>query len=81
VRAPLLYWRQRPSREERAISEEQNQPTTTTPTVTTGDRWGDPISAERQAELQGTLNAWDAPDADRKGTFDQVPLLTNTPTD
>ena len=49
---------------------------TSTPAHT--DRWGDPISAERQAELQGLLDAWNAPGAyhgDRKGPFYDV-LLT-----
>lgn len=40
-------------------------------------RWGDPISEERQAELQRVLDAWDAPGADhgdQKGPFDGVSL-------
>jgi uncharacterized protein YjbI with pentapeptide repeats len=40
------------------------------------NRWGDPISEERQAELLGVLAAWDAPDADhsgRMGPFDGGP--------
>ncbi len=40
-------------------------------------KWGDPISAERRAEMQGILDAWDAPAADhgdRKGPFDRAPL-------
>ena len=43
--------------------------------------WGDPISAECQAELQGMLDAWDAPGADhgdKKGPFAGV-SLTGTP--
>jgi uncharacterized protein YjbI with pentapeptide repeats len=38
-----------------------------------GKRWGDPISAERQAELQGYLDAWNAPGTDhgdQQGPFD-----------
>jgi hypothetical protein len=41
-----------------------------------GKRWGDPISDERQAELQGILDAWNAPDAEhgeRQGPFDNGP--------
>ncbi len=40
-------------------------------------KWGDPISEERQAELQGFLDAWNAPGADhgeRKGPFDRTRL-------
>jgi hypothetical protein len=40
-------------------------------------KWGDPISAQLQAELQGILDAWNAPGADhgyRKGPFYTVPL-------
>ncbi len=39
------------------------------------DAYGQPISAERQAELQNILDAWNAPDADhgaRKGPFDCI---------
>ena len=39
-----------------------------------GPKWGDPISEERRAELQGMLDAWEAPEADhgeRKGPFDR----------
>ncbi len=42
-----------------------------------GTRWGDLISAERQAELQNILDAWNAPDADhgkRRGPFDGIQL-------
>jgi uncharacterized protein YjbI with pentapeptide repeats len=41
-----------------------------------GTRWGDPISAERQAELQSILDAWAAEtDHDnRLGPFDAVPI-------
>jgi hypothetical protein len=37
-----------------------------------GKRWGDPISAERQAELQGDLDRWAAETdhGERKGPFD-----------
>ncbi len=41
-----------------------------------GKRWGDPISKERQAELQGILDAWEALGADhgeRRGPFDREP--------
>src|SRR5260221_14786687 len=37
------------------------------------NKWGDPISIERQEELLGMLMAWEAPDADHselKGPFD-----------
>ncbi|HEX9413119.1 MAG TPA: pentapeptide repeat-containing protein [Ktedonobacterales bacterium] len=40
------------------------------------DHWGDPISEERQAEMQGILDAWEAPGADhddKKGPFDKNP--------
>jgi pentapeptide repeat protein len=39
--------------------------------------WGQPVSAERQAELQSALDAWNTPNTDhskRKGPFDGVPL-------
>jgi uncharacterized protein YjbI with pentapeptide repeats len=38
-----------------------------------GTRWGDPISAERQAELQGYLDRWAAEvdHGERKGPFDK----------
>jgi hypothetical protein len=41
-----------------------------------GKRWGDPISAERQAELQAILDAWDAESNhdERKGAFDSAGL-------
>jgi hypothetical protein len=38
------------------------------------DKWGDPVSKERQQELLGMLEAWDAPGTDRrarKGPFDR----------
>lgn len=41
------------------------------------DGWGQPISAERQIELQAMLDAWNAPGTDhgnRKGPFDGVRL-------
>ena len=46
------------------------------PAETTGERWGDPISAERQAELQGYLDRWEAETdhGTRKGPFDGVRL-------
>jgi hypothetical protein len=42
------------------------------------DRWGDPISAERQDQLQAILDAWNTPGAkhgDKKGPFDQMGLV------
>jgi hypothetical protein len=60
------------------------EPSTTDTTATPSDcphpeavgtRWGDPISAERQAELQAILDAWNAPGADhgaRRGPFDRA---------
>ena len=48
---------------------------TSTPAHT--DHWGDPISAERQAELQGILDAWGAPGTehgDRRGPLDHAGL-------
>src|SRR5262245_30555741 len=52
------------------MNEQQSQPTTTTLQETrmsacphpeaVGKRWGDPISEERQAELQGYLDRWAA---------------------
>src|SRR5260221_11372319 len=48
------------------------------PAETTGDRWGDPISEERQAELQDYLDRWqaetEAEHGERKGPFAGVPL-------
>jgi hypothetical protein len=40
-----------------------------------GKRWGDPISEERQTELQGYLDRWQAETdhGERKGPFDQGP--------
>ena len=55
------------------MSDEQS--TTQEPTSTPeppAPKWGDPISEERQAELQGILHAWDALGADhgnKKGPF------------
>jgi hypothetical protein len=46
-----------------------------------GKRWGDPISAERQAELQAILDAWSASGGDhdeRAGPFDVMVLSENT---
>jgi hypothetical protein len=42
------------------------------PAETTGNRWGEPISAERQAELQGYLDRWEAETdhGEREGPFD-----------
>src|SRR5215470_13496888 len=39
-----------------------------------GKRWGDPIGEERQAELQGILDQWDAETdhGNRKGPFDRA---------
>lgn len=43
---------------------------------TTGDRWGDPISEERQAELQGYLDRWQTGNdhGARTGPFDRAGL-------
>ena len=40
-----------------------------------GTRWGDPVSAERQAELQGYLDRWEAgaDEDERIGPFDAGP--------
>src|SRR5690348_14741229 len=40
-----------------------------------GTRWGDPISEERQAELQGYLDRWatETDHGERKGPFDKEP--------
>jgi hypothetical protein len=40
-----------------------------------GKRWGDPISEERQAELQGYLDRWQAETdhGERKGPFHKQP--------
>jgi hypothetical protein len=45
---------------------------------TMGDRWGDPISAERQAELQGYLDDWvaETDHGERKGPFDPRSMRT-----
>jgi hypothetical protein len=49
------------------------------PAETTGDRWGDPISAERQAELQGYLDRWAAETdhGERAGPFDNLMARTD----
>lgn len=42
-----------------------------------GKRWGDPISVERQAELQARIDAWDASGANRNnraGPFEKLKL-------
>jgi uncharacterized protein YjbI with pentapeptide repeats len=43
-----------------------------------GTRWGDPISEQRQAELQGYLDRWEAETdhGERKGPFDSFGKLT-----
>jgi hypothetical protein len=49
-------------REEIPMSEPQSEPTTTTATATEttpSDAWGQPISPERQAQLQGYLDRWE----------------------
>jgi uncharacterized protein YjbI with pentapeptide repeats len=70
------------------MSEQQDPTATTTTTQETrqsacphpeavGERWGDPISEERQAELQGYLHAWIAPNAnhgEHEGPFARVTL-------
>ncbi len=45
------------------------------PAETTGDHWGDPISEERQAELQGYLDRWQAESdhGERTGPFGAGP--------
>jgi hypothetical protein len=51
--------------------------TTGEPAMTDEQRWGEPITPERQAELQGMLDAWNAPGADhdqRQSPFDGVHL-------
>jgi uncharacterized protein YjbI with pentapeptide repeats len=52
--------------EERQMSEQQTG---------TGEKWGDPISEERQAELQGYLDRWEVEidHGERKGPFDTEP--------
>jgi hypothetical protein len=42
----------------------------------TGDKWGDDISEERQAELEARLQAWEmeADHGERKGPFDSTNL-------
>ena len=58
--------------DESGHSEQQSETTTAT---TTGDKWGDPISSERQAELQGYLDRWEAETdhGEHKGPFDNGP--------
>jgi uncharacterized protein YjbI with pentapeptide repeats len=60
------------------MSEPADQPNSACPhPEAVGTRWGDPISEERQAELQGMLDAWAAPGTNhgnRKGPFDTVRL-------
>jgi uncharacterized protein YjbI with pentapeptide repeats len=65
-------------------SEQQSETTTTPATATNtsvcshpeavGTRWGDPISQERQAELRGYLDQWQAETdhGERKGPFDKM---------
>jgi hypothetical protein len=54
-------------------SEQQSETTTATET---GDKWVDPISPERQVELQGYLDRWAAETdhGERRGPFDRVKL-------
>ena len=68
------------------MSEQQSETTTNAQVMTkgacphpeaVGTRWGDPINAERQAELKVWRDAWDSPYADRSslaGPFDTVKL-------
>jgi hypothetical protein len=54
------------------MSGEQSQQSSATtasaePAMTEEHRWGEPISAERQAELQAVLDAWNASGADHGG--------------
>jgi uncharacterized protein YjbI with pentapeptide repeats len=58
------------------MSEQQSEPTTTTATTATestpSDAWGQSITPERQAELQGYLDRWQAETdhGERKGPLD-----------
>jgi hypothetical protein len=65
--------------EETPMSEQQSEPTTTTVPATESipsDTWGQPISVERQVELQGYLDRWEAETehGNRRGPFDSVKL-------
>jgi hypothetical protein len=51
--------------DESGQSEQQNETTTAT---TTSDKWGDSISPDRQAELQGYLDRWQAETGHGKGS-------------
>ena len=56
------------------MDEQQGRPVAT---ATTGNRWSDAISDDRQQELAGMLEAWEAPGTDHgnlKGPFDGWPL-------
>ncbi|MGO8946875.1 MAG: pentapeptide repeat-containing protein [Ktedonobacterales bacterium] len=59
--------------DESGHGKQQSEATTAT---TTGDKWGDPISPERQGELQGYLDRWDkeTDHGERKGPFAGVKL-------
>ncbi|MGO8951435.1 MAG: pentapeptide repeat-containing protein [Ktedonobacterales bacterium] len=59
---------------EKSGQSEQEQLQIQTPAL--GNRWGDPISAERRAELQGYLDRWEAvtDHGARKGPFAEVEL-------
>jgi hypothetical protein len=58
------------------MSDEQNQPATTSVAGTTGYRWGDPISEGRQAQLEAKLKEWEtaADHGERAGPFDGGPF-------
>jgi hypothetical protein len=61
------------------MSEQQSKPITTTVTAAATslrDAWGEPISAQRQAELQGYLDQWQAETdhGERKGPFNSIVL-------
>jgi hypothetical protein len=72
----------RTNQEEHQLSGQQSQTTATAEQATqtsacphseaVGKRWGDPISEERQAELQSYLDRWEAETdhGERKGPFD-----------
>ncbi len=57
-------------------SEQSEQLSETTTATEIGDRWGDHISPERKAELQGYLDRWDkeTDHGERKGPFAGVKL-------
>src|ERR1044071_1285219 len=62
--------------------EQQTQTTSACPhPEAVGTRWGDPISEERQAELQGYLDRWEAETdhGERKGPFDLGASRTGIP--